>query len=357
VIIKKVSDNQKQSDVQKSNDNEYYQITHEVPLGMIVPAYETVYKIIKRTADFYQQVGKDRFNKLQSAQSSNPSFSFLNKNDTLYPYFKFLTYPATQQQQKIFLKRLEEEKRKSEWEQERARFIQTIKIKEQESVLAVPPREICFLVEKVSVAVVEFGRGLEDKLKTYKDTKEDPLFSFLKTGNIYRPFYELRLKEATERKMNEIRIGREKKYYDEEKIKIKEEKRKHTEILKKFDENKILMEELHKMDETEKKTLEDNKKAMRLEKAKAGLSLLLQKDSQSVITNTKKISSSDKSDTESSSSLKSKKRKYSHRSSQHRHSRHNSSSSSTERHRHRKSKYDSDTDVDNRKKKKIIIKR
>jgi hypothetical protein len=200
-----------------------YQIPHEVPPGMLVPKNETQYKIIKRTADFYHKVGKERFSKLHTTQSSNPSFSFLIKNDSLYPYFKFLTRTPVQQQQQILLKKLEEEKKNSDLEQERSRVIQMINQKEPENALMVPSRETCYLIEKVVSAVVEFGRGLEDKLKYSKDNKEDPLYSFLKPGNIYRPSYDFRIKDLTESKMNQFRKTREKKYNDEEKTNTKKQ--------------------------------------------------------------------------------------------------------------------------------------
>jgi hypothetical protein len=178
----------------EDEDDTKFKNPHEVPIGMLVPASRNVYKIIKRTAEFCKKGGPKSIQKLKTNQQGNPSFSFLNKSDLLYPYFKFLSQSSAQQQQKIFLKRMEEEKTRTEIDREKARFLQEIKQKEAEDTPPIPPKTMCLTIEKVATAIIEFGRAFEDKLKNEKETKEDPLFCFLQSGNVFQPYYEQRLK-------------------------------------------------------------------------------------------------------------------------------------------------------------------
>lgn len=291
----KESDQIKEVKHTEIKDNSY-KVPHEVPPGIELPKSENQYKIIKGTAEFYIKVGKEKFDKVHTTHKSNPAFSFLNREDSLYEYFKFLTKSPVQQQQQILLRTLEEEKRNSESEQERIRILEMTNSREntneQHNTPSIPSREICYVIEMVVNSVVEFGKGLEEKLK---NSKEDQVYSFLKSGNIYRPYYDLRLKECTEKKMSQLRRKRDTSY-NEDKYRAREEKRdkkrtgkkksdnfkksndnlrKSYDSLPKLDEN-IYLEELYKVDQTG--STEESKKALRLEKVKAGLSLLLKSE-------------------------------------------------------------------------------
>jgi len=115
----------------EDEDDTKFKNPHEVPIGMLVPASRNVYKIIKRTAEFCKKGGPKSIQKLKTNQQGNPSFSFLNKSDLLYPYFKFLSQSSAQQQQKIFLKRMEEEKTRTEIDREKAGFCRKLSKKRQ----------------------------------------------------------------------------------------------------------------------------------------------------------------------------------------------------------------------------------
>ncbi|CAG8735931.1 7812_t:CDS:2, partial [Acaulospora morrowiae] len=66
-----------------------YTPKYSVPVGMTTPLDNRVDEIIERTAKFLNASTDPQMEiVIQAKQASNPSFSFLNKEDPLYPYYK-----------------------------------------------------------------------------------------------------------------------------------------------------------------------------------------------------------------------------------------------------------------------------
>ncbi|CAJ0914972.1 7409_t:CDS:2 [Entrophospora sp. SA101] len=62
-----------------------------VPQGMLTPSSKRIDEIIERTAKFLNDSSDPQMEiVIQAKQANNPSFSFLNKDDSLYPYYKHI---------------------------------------------------------------------------------------------------------------------------------------------------------------------------------------------------------------------------------------------------------------------------
>ena len=67
----------------------------------------------------------------------------------------------------------------------------------QDNEILVPPQDIQQLIEKTAEFVAGNGSAIE--VKIWESQKSNPKFSFLKHGDIYRPYYEHKIFEYAEK--------------------------------------------------------------------------------------------------------------------------------------------------------------
>ncbi|CAG8679220.1 186_t:CDS:2 [Dentiscutata erythropus] len=79
--------NEEEDDTKNIKSN--YAPKYSVPKGMTTPSDDRVDEIIERTAKFLNSSTDSQMEiVIQAKQANNPKFSFLNKDDPLYPYYK-----------------------------------------------------------------------------------------------------------------------------------------------------------------------------------------------------------------------------------------------------------------------------
>ncbi|CAG8515462.1 2051_t:CDS:2 [Funneliformis caledonium] len=212
------------------------------PNGMITPSDNRIDEIIERTAKFLNSSTDPQMEiVIQAKQANNPSFSFLNKDDPLYPYYRHVrlllqtglfAYGGSDDQEDsssnegkgkngngLSNDKLEgndniEERADRKLELERSKVENsTSSVSSHESIpshnhnttprpsrppqpfgpIVVPPPDLKVIVDKMSAYVAKNGQSLEAKVR--EKHIDDPRFSFLLPWNEFHPYYKQKIKD------------------------------------------------------------------------------------------------------------------------------------------------------------------
>jgi len=208
--------------VSKSN----YVPKFSAPNEMITPSDNRIDEIIERTAKFLNSSTDPQMEiVIQAKQSNNPSFSFLNKDDPLYPYYNHVrlllqtglfayggnddgkdsssneengndssndksdksTDDFTEDEKKVKLEGLTLTSNVSSHESRPSRPPQPF------GPVVVPPPDLKVIIDKMSAYVAKNGQSLEAKVR--EKHIDDPRFSFLLPWNEFHPYYKQRIQE------------------------------------------------------------------------------------------------------------------------------------------------------------------
>ncbi|RHZ47077.1 hypothetical protein Glove_593g8 [Diversispora epigaea] len=204
---------------------------YSVPLEMVTPFDNRVDEIIERTAKFLNASTDPQMEiVIQAKQANNPSFSFLNKEDPLYPYYRHVRVLL---QTGLFAyggenADNEENSRSTDGERDNKTFSFTngkfdasnykiqdfnfSKLEEnnisrerknsssnkttskiQHGALIIPPPDLKAIIDKMSAYVAKNGLSLEAKVR--EKHIDDPRFSFLLPWNEFHPYYKKKIQE------------------------------------------------------------------------------------------------------------------------------------------------------------------
>ncbi|CAG8434407.1 1371_t:CDS:2 [Diversispora eburnea] len=197
---------------------------YSVPLGMVTPLDNRVDEIIERTAKFLNASTDPQMEiVIQAKQANNPSFSFLNKEDPLYPYYRHVRVLL---QTGLFAYGDNEENRRStdgekdnktinltdgKFEGNNYKIQDDSKIEEnstprekknsssikskkiQHGAIIIPPPDLKAIIDKMSAYVAKNGLSLEAKVR--EKHIDDPRFSFLLPWNEFHPYYKKKILE------------------------------------------------------------------------------------------------------------------------------------------------------------------
>nr|CAG8476048.1 14335_t:CDS:2 [Entrophospora candida]CAG8555764.1 2267_t:CDS:2 [Entrophospora candida] len=220
-----------------------------VPQGMLTPSSKRIDEIIERTAKFLNDSSDPQMEiVIQAKQANNPSFSFLNKDDSLYPYYKHIrlllqTGLFAYGNNKLMGKKLDKENVPSEVSakdinenkkiDERAQYEESSTAQEQISSTSsvgsniitnnttntnsttttlthntqkqsrptiqpfgpviVPPPDLKVIIDKMAIYVAKNGQSLEAKVR--EKHIDDSRFSFLLPWNEFHPYYKQKIEE------------------------------------------------------------------------------------------------------------------------------------------------------------------
>ncbi|GET66845.1 splicing factor, suppressor of white-apricot homolog isoform X1 [Rhizophagus irregularis DAOM 181602=DAOM 197198] len=208
------------------------------PNGMITPSDNRIDEIIERTAKFINSSTDPQMEIIiQAKQSNNPSFSFLNKDDPLYPYYKHVrlllqtglfayggnddgedsssneengenendsangrsegnksTDDFTEDEKKIKLEGTKVETFKSNANSSTHNTASRPSRPPQPfGPVVVPPPDLKVIIDKMSAYVAKNGQSLEAKVR--EKHIDDPRFSFLLPWNEFHPYYKHKIQE------------------------------------------------------------------------------------------------------------------------------------------------------------------
>ncbi|GBB85131.1 hypothetical protein RclHR1_01170015 [Rhizophagus clarus] len=220
--------------VSKSKSN--YAPKYSAPNGMITPSDNRIDEIIERTAKFINSSTDPQMEiVIQAKQSNNPSFSFLNKDDPLYPYYRHVrlllqtglfayggnddgegsssnedngenendssndrsegnksTDDYTEDEKRVKLERTKAETSKSNASNSSAHNTASRPSRHFGPVV-VPPPDLKIIIDKMSAYVAKNGQSLEAKVR--EKHIDDPRFSFLLPWNEFHPYYKQKIQE------------------------------------------------------------------------------------------------------------------------------------------------------------------
>ncbi|CAI2178913.1 13941_t:CDS:2, partial [Funneliformis geosporum] len=220
-----------------------YTPKYSAPNGMITPFDHRIDEIIERTAKFLNSSTDPQMEiVIQAKQANNPSFSFLNKDDPLYPYYKHVrlllqtglfAYGGSDDQEDSSSNEgkfengnglsndkserndnIKEERADKKFELKRSILETTTSIvRNHESIpsqnqnttprpsrppqpfgpIVVPPPDLKVIVDKMSAYVAKNGQSLEAKVR--EKHIDDPRFSFLLPWNEFHPYYKQKIQD------------------------------------------------------------------------------------------------------------------------------------------------------------------
>ncbi|KAG9299728.1 hypothetical protein G9A89_013088 [Geosiphon pyriformis] len=230
------------------NDNLEYTPKFIVPRKMATPTSVRVDEIIERTAKFLNASNDPQIEiVLQAKQANNPSFSFLNKDDPLYPYYKHVrlllqtglfaygnnsddneSSEAEEDNEKLdtgsFTEKLQDsDQQKTKDENLESKKTENLmnnkEVIDQRSGTPPPPppppppssppkpygpvvtptADLQAVIDELAVHIAKSDVSVESKIRGQHI--DDPQYSFLLPWNEFNPYYKFKIQ--SERKLNE----------------------------------------------------------------------------------------------------------------------------------------------------------
>ncbi|KAF0528307.1 splicing factor, suppressor of white-apricot-like isoform x1 [Gigaspora margarita] len=230
--------NEEEEDTKGIKSN--YVPKYSVPQGIATPSDDRVDEIIERTAKFLNSSTDSQMEiVIQAKQANNPKFSFLNKDDPLYPYYKHVrlllqtglfSYEDSDKEDnnasgnrpyknigKNFVKQYKGDNLKSRRDSHNndhlkstdskgaigelnssgvnAEDSNTVKSSKPQSQplgpVIVPPPDLKIIIDKMATYVSKSGESLEAKVR--EKHIDDPRFSFLLPWNEFHSYYRQRI--------------------------------------------------------------------------------------------------------------------------------------------------------------------
>ncbi|CAG8795908.1 24641_t:CDS:2, partial [Gigaspora rosea] len=213
---------------------------YSVPQGIATPSDDRVDEIIERTAKFLNSSTDSQMEiVIQAKQANNPKFSFLNKDDPLYPYYKHVrlllqtglfSYEDSDKEDnsasgnkpyknigKNIAKQYKGDNLKSRKDSHNNDHLKstdskgaigelnssgvntddsnTVKSSKPQSQpigpVIVPPPDLKIIIDKMATYVSKSGESLEAKVR--EKHIDDPRFSFLLPWNEFHSYYRQRI--------------------------------------------------------------------------------------------------------------------------------------------------------------------
>ncbi|CAG8794390.1 32733_t:CDS:2 [Gigaspora margarita] len=230
--------NEEEEDTKGIKSN--YVPKYSVPQGIATPSDDRVDEIIERTAKFLNSSTDSQMEiVIQAKQANNPKFSFLNKDDPLYPYYKHVrlllqtglfSYEDSDKEDnnasgnrpyknigKNIVKQYRGDNLKSRRDSHNndhlkstdskgaigelnssgvnAEDSNTVKSSKPQSQpigpVIVPPPDLKIIIDKMATYVSKSGESLEAKVR--EKHIDDPRFSFLLPWNEFHSYYRQRI--------------------------------------------------------------------------------------------------------------------------------------------------------------------
>ncbi|PRP78492.1 hypothetical protein PROFUN_13567 [Planoprotostelium fungivorum] len=241
---------------QRETTGEDYELKFPVPRGVETPRKKLHFDIMWRTVKFVRDKGADQVElSLRIRHSNNPNFNFLWDKSPLHPFYKHLkdNYSSIS-----LWMTMEKEQEATEETKE------TEDKKDIPSHILKPPEDVMQLIDKtvgsLSTRDADFVKVVCER------AKYNPKMSFLKPEHPYHPYYLFKRDKTAEQMMENNRKEDEREMTKRKEESEAEEKRKEEES-----------EEKKRREEEEREKAAEDKRMMRLKRAKLAMAMLGQK--------------------------------------------------------------------------------
>ncbi|KAG0173126.1 hypothetical protein DFQ30_008798 [Apophysomyces sp. BC1015] len=147
---------------------------YKAPVTMTMPETHAQADIIDQTAKAVRAAVHPNLLEIrtQARQANNPMYSFLNKSDALYPFYKHILWLSQSGLADYGSDTSSDEN-------------------EEDHASKKPPSDIADVIDKTARFVAKAGKDLETRIK--QRHTGDPKFAFLQSENIYHAYYKTQI--------------------------------------------------------------------------------------------------------------------------------------------------------------------